>query len=255
MKVLFLSDFHLGARYIKDSRAHEAAICRFLREKGKDADHIYLLGDILDYWFEYKEVVPRGFVRFLGTLADLSDAGVKITWLTGNHDIWLFDYLRSELAIEVIDACYERLSIGDKNFILAHGDRLGSEKRSFKIISRVFRNKICQKLYSSIHPRWTVPFARRWSSNSRYSHSEEENRKEYHLDKIRTDVNNLLRTFPDTNYVILGHHHHIIDFTADINNCRVIVLGDWLDKFSYAEFDGLKMHLLTYQIDGESFVN
>ena len=125
MKVLFLSDLHLGANYIANSRAHENRVVDFLRHEGSDADHIYLLGDVLDYWYEYRTVVPRGFVRFFGELARLADSGVKITWMTGNHDIWLFDYLRDEIGMEVIDAPFIIREIGGQRFLLAHGDRIG----------------------------------------------------------------------------------------------------------------------------------
>ena len=167
MKVLFISDIHLGARYMGDTRTHEARVVNFLRNEAHDADSLYLLGDILDYWFEYRNVVPRGFIRFFGELAALSDAGVKITWMTGNHDIWLFDYLRDELGIEVVDAPYIVRKIGTRRFILAHGDRIGRTTAGFRFICSLFRNKVCQKLYSGLHPRITVPFAKAWSNSSR----------------------------------------------------------------------------------------
>lgn len=145
MKVLFLSDLHLGADYIVDHRAHERRVVDFLRAEGRGADHIYLLGDVLDYWFEYRAVVPRGFVRFFGELARLSDSGVKITWMTGNHDIWLFDYLRDELGIEVVDAPFIIRDICGKRFLLAHGDRIGHASAGFKLICSLFRNRVRAK--------------------------------------------------------------------------------------------------------------
>lgn len=243
MKIVFLSDIHLGASYIPDARKHEKAVCRFLSEYCSDADRLYLLGDILDYWFEYKNVVPRGFVRFFGELARLTDRGVKVTWLTGNHDIWLFDYLRDELGIEVVDKPYVHEEIAGKSFLLCHGDRLGNESKGFKLISTLFRSKVCQALYAAIHPRWTVPFAHRWSSSSRYSHSITDADENRHKDIIMQDARKLLSIYPHTDFIIMGHHHLMMDEKIKDSDCRVIVLGDWIELFSYAIFDGTDLLL------------
>lgn len=243
MKTIFLSDLHLGANYISDHHAHEKKICRFLLENASDADQIYLLGDILDYWYEYKYVVPRGFVRFFGTLASLADKGVKITWLTGNHDIWLFDYLKNEIGIEVIDASSIERRISGKLFVMAHGDRIGSSNLSFKVICRLFRSKVCQRLFASIHPRWTVPFAHRWSSNSRYSHQLIDNEESEHRKLIIEDAHTLLKAYPDANYIILGHHHVALEENLAGSKAIVMVLGDWIENFTYAVFDGQNLEL------------
>lgn len=246
MKVLFLSDLHLGAKYIADPLNHEKRICEFLLEQGRDADHIYFLGDILDYWYEYKYVVPKGYIRFLGTLAHLTDNGVKITWLTGNHDIWLFGYLSKELGIEIIDSPVILREIGSKKFILSHGDRIGKSDMSFKLISSLFRNKICQKIFASIHPRWTVPFAHNWSSSSRCSHMVAEENDNILRDIVIEDSKDIINQYPDIRYIIMGHHHIMMDKKISGTNVDVIVLGDWIDKFSYAFFDGKELKLLRY---------
>ena len=144
----FLSDFHLGARYIDNPAAHERRIVDFLESVKNTAKEIYLLGDILDYWYEYRYVVPRGFVRFFGKLAELSDNGTDIYWFIGNHDIWIFDYLPNELGVKIIDAPIVK-TIGGKRFFLDHGDGVGQRKRSFRILRSVFRNKTCQKALCS----------------------------------------------------------------------------------------------------------
>ena len=120
----FISDLHLGARYLPDRRLHEAKIVSFLHSIRDTAEAIYLVGDVLDYWYEYRTVVPRGYVRFFGALAALADSGVRITWLTGNHDIWLFDYLRDEIGIEVVDGSIIR-DIAGKRFFIALRRRRG----------------------------------------------------------------------------------------------------------------------------------
>lgn len=243
MKVVFLSDLHLGARYIRDKRRHEAAICRFLREECADADHVYMLGDMLDYWYEYREVVPKGNIRFFGALAALADSGVKITWLTGNHDIWMFGYLADELGIEIIDAPYIERTIAGKHFILAHGDRIGNSKLSFNIISKLFRSRFCQMLYGAIHPRWTVPFAHRWSSNSRYSHQLADDDEGRHRDYILQDAKKLIEQHPDANYLVMGHHHLMMNQLIPGTHCRVVVLGEWIELMSYAVFNGTNLEL------------
>ena len=141
--IYFLSDLHLGAAYITQPLEHEKRIVRVLDSIKDKAAEIYLLGDILDYWYEYSHVVPKGFVRFFGKIAELADSGIKIHWLIGNHDIWIFDYLPRELGIEVIDGILQREILG-KNFFMNHGDGVGKHKLSFRIIRSIFRNKVCQ---------------------------------------------------------------------------------------------------------------
>ena len=162
----FLSDFHLGARYFDSPLDNERRVVAFLDSIKDSAKEIYLLGDILDYWYEYRYVVPRGFTRFFGKIAELSDLGVKIYWFIGNHDIWIFDYLPSELGITVVDGPLVK-DISGKRFFLDHGDAVGKRKLSFRILRSVFRNKVCQKLYAAIHPRWTIPFALGWSAREK----------------------------------------------------------------------------------------
>lgn len=240
-KVYFLSDAHLGANYIAHPRKHEATLVAMLRQMGRDARHIYLLGDILDYWFEYRTVVPRGYIRFFGELARLVDSGVKITWIVGNHDIWLFDYLRDEIGIEVADGLIVR-QIDGHTFAMCHGDSLGSDSTSFRMLRKIFRNRVCQKLYSGIHPRWTIPFAKRWSTGSRHKSTPEicawkGDDKEASLifaDKFTRDIR------PDTKFFICGHRHLVVDKKLP-GGCQFVILGDCFEQFVYACWDGEKL--------------
>lgn len=239
-KAYFISDLHLGATYDGSSRRRERMVVDFLRSIKYDASELYLLGDILDYWFEYRTVVPRGYVRFFGALAALADSGVKITWFIGNHDIWLFDYLRDEIGVEIVDGVDIRDILGAK-FLLSHGDGVGHLKRGFRLIRSVFRNRVAQKLYSAIHPRWTIPFAHRWSSHSRLSELSEL--------PFRGDEEPLLvfarethKADPSIQYFVFGHRHLAIDTELD-TDCRFIILGDWLTQFTYGVFDGQKFKL------------
>lgn len=241
MSVYFLSDLHLGAPYFPDSREAEKRVVSFLDSIKEDAEAIYLLGDVLDYWYEYRYVVPRGFVRFFGKLAELTDAGIKVFWLIGNHDIWIFDYIPSELGVEVIDGSLTRTIYGKKIY-MAHGDGVGSLPKGFKIIRSVFRNKFCQTLFASIHPRWTVPFAYRWSRHSREEGESRGLPNDKVLSGLRQFVSSYHREHPDIDIFMFGHVH-ILSFEKVTDCCDMVVLGEWLHTFSYAIMDekGLRL--------------
>ncbi len=240
--VYFLSDLHLGAAYLPDKREAELRAVAFLESIKDTAAEVYLLGDILDYWFEYRTVVPRGYVRFFGAVAALADAGVKVYWFIGNHDIWLFDYLRDELGVTVIDGVVVKEIMG-KRFFLTHGDGVGRIPPAFRLIRWLFRNRICQKLYSAIHPRWTIPFAHGWSRSSRDI--------EHYAPVFRGMAQEPLAVFakdyydnvdPSINFFVFGHIHVAVD-EAISPTCRFVVLGDWIRLFTYAVFDGIDIKL------------
>jgi len=242
MKAYFLSDLHLGAPYFPDSREAERRVVSFLDSIKGDAEVIYLLGDILDYWYEYRYVVPRGFVRFFGKLAELADSGIRIVWFIGNHDIWIFDYLPGELGIEVVDGSLVE-EIDGRYFYMTHGDGIGRLKPSFRFLRKLFRNRTCQKVFSAIHPRWTVPFAYNWSRHSRKidgpSHSDAARMK----DNITTFSREYLNVHPEMNYFIFGHLHLLERFPIS-SGCEVVVLGEWIATFSYGVWDGNSFKLL-----------
>lgn len=228
----FISDLHLGARYFADPIEAERRVVRFLDSIREDAEAIYLVGDILDYWFEYRHVVPRGFVRFFGKIAELADSGIKITWLIGNHDIWIFDYLPNELGIEVIDGVLERCIQGKKCFI-THGDGVGKLPFKFRFVRSMFRNKVCQRLYSGIHPRWSVPLAYGWSSQNRSTHpvaSVYEGKGAEGLVKFAAEYS---ASHPGIDYYIFGHRHILLEEEIS-SGATVIILGEWIDLCSYA---------------------
>lgn len=243
----FISDLHLGAAYFMNPRDHERLVVRWLRSIAPTAGQLYLVGDIIDYWFEYRHVVPRGFTRFLGTLAEMADAGVEITWLIGNHDIWIFDYLPKEIGMRVIDGSTIE-EIAGTRFFISHGDGLGRQPLGFRIIRHVFRNRLAQRLFASIHPRWTVGFAYWWSAY---------NRKRHHLEPVRpaesgtvlvdwaSDYN---RTHPeaDIDWFVFGHFHQILNEPTADGRSRVMILGDWITHMSYAVFDGKSLSIKRF---------
>lgn len=245
----FLSDMHLGASYIADPRAHENRVVSFLRSIENDARAVYLLGDVLDYWFEYRSVVPRGYVRFFGQLARMADAGIEIVWFTGNHDIWLFDYVQTQIGIEVIDAKNGGIErrIDGTLFFLGHGDDFGRQPLGYRMLRAVFHNRFCQWLYAGIHPRWTMPFAYGWSSHSRKGAERKPNPKivENGLCAAEDEARRISMLQPDLRYVIIGHLHIVVDKPVT-PSCRLVVLGNWIDQSTYAVFDGAQLSVKEY---------
>lgn len=245
--IYFISDLHLGAKYISDHRRHEARVCAFLDSITPHAKALYILGDALDYWYEYRTVVPRGHVRFFGSLARMADAGVKIVWFTGNHDIWLFDYLRDEIGLEVMDSPLVT-TIEGKHFFMAHGDGVGKIPPSFRMLRALFRNKVCQKLYSGIHPRWTIPFATGWSKSSRGDDYLAVPRFEGpDKEPLALFCKDYIAAHPadHIDYFVFGHRHVAVDIPV-AKDSRMIILGDWISQWTYAVFDGNDMSLRKF---------
>lgn len=243
-KVYFISDLHLGASYLDSPLDYERRVVRWLESIKDKASHLYLLGDVLDYWYEYRTVVPRGFVRFFGAIASLADAGVKVTWFIGNHDIWIFDYLPSELGIRVVDGS-EVTEIMGRRFFLAHGDGVGKLSRGFRFIRSLFRNRLCQRLFASVHPRWTVPFAHRWSSHSREGSGGIPTFAGEDKEPFVAFANSYQLTHQPVDFFVFGHRHILLDYPLT-GGGRLIVLGDWIHHFSYGEFDGKNFKLSVF---------
>lgn len=250
-KVYFLSDMHLGASYLPDGRAAEKRVADFLLSIKEQAADVYLMGDVLDYWYEYRTVVPRGYVRFFGALAALADAGVRLHWYIGNHDIWLFDYVRDEIGVEVVDG-YRVEEICGKKFFLSHGDGLGRLSPGFRFIRSMFRNRLCQKLYAAVHPRWTVPLAHRWSAGNRdFGHYEEPVYAGADADPLALFAKDYLqRVDGSVDYFVFGHQHMLVRDRIGPHS-QMIILGDWLTRMSYAVFDGQEMKLCQYDAGKE----
>lgn len=245
----FLSDLHLGANYIADRRAHERLAVDFMRSVESDAGAVYLLGDVLDYWFEYRTVVPRGYVRFFGQLARMVDRGIKVVWFTGNHDIWLFDYLRTEIGIEIVDPAGSGITrlIDGTLFYLGHGDNFGRIPLGYRMLRAVFHNRLCQRLYASLHPRWTLPFAHGWSSHSRGTVTTPRQLPSHVKSRIESHARSLAESMPELRHIIIGHHH--VPMQEQISpQCSLTVLGNWIDRSTYAVFDGESLFLREFVV-------
>ncbi len=221
---------------------------RWLNMISKDATEIHLMGDLFDFWFEYKRVVPRGFVRVLGKIAELSDNGIKIYLYTGNHDMWIFDYLPKELGVELIRDPITR-TYGEKKFFLGHGDGLGPGDRGYKFIKKVFRFRFFQWCFARLHPNFGIWIANFWSSKSRQSHRKKAKEPDHFLgddqewlvqfckEKIKEE---------HFDYFIFGHRHLLIDYPIG-QESRYINLGDWYTQCNYAHFDGNELRLKVFE--------
>lgn len=233
---------HFGSDVFGLSSEREKRFVRWLDSIRAEAKTLYLLGDVFDFWFEYKHVVPRGFTRFLGKIAEMSDAGTEIHYFTGNHDIWVSDYLPRETGVILHREPFVT-EISGKTFYLAHGDGLGDESHSFKLVRSIFHNRLCQKLFSMIHPSVGVGFAQRWAKRSR--------EKEFarptpyfgeHKEHLTLYAKSYIRAHPAVDYLIFGHRHILLDLMLN-EKSRMMIIGDWLQYFSYAVFDGEDLRL------------
>ena len=244
----FISDAHLGARSHANPLEVEQRLVRFLDSIADDAAAIWMLGDIFDYWFEYRYVVPKGFVRFLGKLATLADRGVEIHFLVGNHDIWMFDYLEKEIGATVHHDPVEVDLLG-RRFYLAHGDGADDRSRVFHFLRWLFRNKVCQRLYAAIHPRWSGGFALSWSQHSREKGNEALEEQEYQGESgeyLVRFVKQYSEQNPDIDYYLFGHRHIMLDLMVS-RKVRMMILGDWIQLYSYAVWDGEAMMLMQFE--------
>ncbi len=249
-KIYFASDFHLGINGQQSSRDREQIIVRWLDQVSKDADAIYLLGDTFDYWFEYSQVVPRGFVRILGKLAELRDQGIPIYAFLGNHDMWMFGYFEKELGIPVYREPILR-TIDGKTFMIGHGDGLGPGDHGYKFIKRVFRSKVSQWIFARIHPNSGIRLMKYLSGTSRSLTSIPEflgEDKEW----LILYCNQKLKE-QHIDYFVFGHRHIPIDHVLKNGKSRYLNCGDWLVHHSYAVWDGTDVRLLKYDFgEGET---
>jgi len=242
-KIYFASDVHLGLPNYKESLAREKRFVQWLDSIKHDAKEIILLGDIFDFWFEYKRAIPRGFTRFLGKLCEITDSGIPVHFFTGNHDMCIFDYLPKETGIILYKEPIVKEYSG-KKFFLAHGDGLGPGDRSYKLLKKIFASRFSQWLFARFHPNIGIWIANTWSTHSRYSR---ETRPFEGEDKewLILYSKKLLKS-EDYDYMVYGHRHLPMDLQLN-EKTRYINLGDWITNFTYAVFDGEKMELQKFK--------
>lgn len=244
-KIYFASDFHLGVPTYEKSLAREKFIVKWLDEVKHDAQEIYLMGDLFDFWFEYKYVVQKGFIRLLGKIAEIVDSGIPVILFTGNHDVWMFDYLEKELGVTIHKNPITREYNG-KKFYLAHGDGLGPGDKGYKFIKKIFTSPTCQWLFSRLHPNFGAGIARYWSKTSRASNAPKD-------EQFKGEENEWLALYAKEmlqkehfDYFIFGHRHLPLDIKLS-EKSRYINLGEWINYNTYAVFDGENLELKEYK--------
>lgn len=241
-KVYFASDFHLGIDGRLPAKDREKQIVRWLDKTKEDAAAIFLVGDLFEFWFEYKKAVPRGYIRFLGKLAELRDAGIPIYVFIGNHDMWLFDYFPEELGIPIIRKPIH-VKINDTQFMIGHGDGLGPGDFGYKRLKKVFANPFCQWLFARLHPNLGIGVAWFWSKKSRAAQREEQQylgpEKEWLIQYCERKL-----SITPADIFVFGHRHLPIDHRLSNGKSRYLNLGEWMNFNSYAVFDGqgIKLH-------------
>ncbi len=225
-KIIFISDVHLGMGTPEEEKQKEIKLVTFLYEKLNSGDRLFIVGDLFDFWFEYKNVIPKGHMRILSCLSELVDNGVRIDYFAGNHDFWVGEFFRKELGL-VFHADPVTEKIDDKTFYIIHGDGLRKNDVGYRVLKKVFRNRLNIFLYRWLHPDIGVPFAR-WCSGTSRKHTFKENygTDEDYIKFAEAKVND------GVDYVVMGHTHCplIHEFK---NNKKLINPGDWISNYSY----------------------
>lgn len=249
--VYFLSDAHLGSLAIPHGRTQERRLVSFLDHIKHKAQAVYLLGDMFDFWHEYRTTVPKGYTRLLGKISELTDMGIEVHYFYGNHDLWQGDYFEKECGM-IVHRHNEVVEIYGQMFYLAHGDGLGSDDKRFKLLRSVFHNRFCQRLFAAVHPRWGMTFGLEWARRSRLKREDgmEPPYRGEANEELIIFAKEYLKTHPDINFFMFGHRHIELDLMLS-RQTRLLILGDWITHFSYAVFDGEHMFLENY-IEGES---
>lgn len=247
-KIFFVSDFHFGVPDHASSLRRERMLVSWFNATRNQAAAYYLMGDVFDFWFEYKTVVPKGFVRLLGTLASITDQGIPVHVFKGNHDLWAFDYLNTEVGV-VLHRQPVIAELSGKTFFLAHGDGLGPGDRGYKFMKKVFENKINQRLFRWLHPDLGTRMGLYFSKRSRVA-----NTLRINIDEQTTTIEDeMLYAYclrkkamhPEIDFFVFGHRHTPIIHPLP-GNATMVVLGDWVNHFTYACFDGHRIELSKY---------
>jgi len=243
-KIYFASDVHLGAPALSNNRERETLFANWLDEIKKDATQLYLVGDIFDFWFEYKKVVPRGFTRILGRIADMADSGIEIHFFAGNHDLWAFDYFEKELGIAVHRNGITK-EINGHNFFIGHGDGLDATDKGYIFLRKIFTNRFLHWMFSRLHPNFALSIAHKWSKSSRLAKINIDDKFDINNEGMYKFAEDFLKEEP-VDFFVFGHRHVMLD-TKVGKNSRFILLGDWIKNFSYAVFEGDNFELKKYK--------
>ena len=250
MATYFASDFHLGVAARVSSSERERQIVRWLKAISKDAESIYLVGDLFEFWFEWRRVVPRGYVRFLGTLAELAEQGIPIYVFTGNHDMWMRDYLQEEVGISALYSKPQRLEIQGKQLLVGHGDGLGPGDKGYKRLKRVLNASWSSWLYARLHPNFAMWLAFYFSGQSRSAQPPETEFLGAEKEWLVAYAERKLSQDPSLDYCIFGHRHLPIDYALSNGRSRYLNLGEWLHYNSYVRLENGAAELLFFEREG-----
>lgn len=240
-KIFFVSDLHLGAPALNNNKERELLFVDWLHSVKHQASMIFLMGDFFDFWFEYRKVVPKGFTRSLGALAEICDSGIPVHFFTGNHDIWAFDYLTNETGM-VVHTDVLRTELLGKKFFLSHGDDLGKKDFGYQLIKNFFHNRIAQWAFAKIHPDLSFRLAHYWSKKSRLSYSSEDHSFKKLESEDQYQYAKSVMEKEQVDFFVFGHRHIILNEQI-AEGCKLIILGDWIKKFSYGVFDGQEFRI------------
>jgi UDP-2,3-diacylglucosamine hydrolase len=243
--IYFASDFHLGAPNAEESLVREKRIIAWLDSIFETTQELFLMGDLFDFWFEYKHVAPKGYIRFLGKLCEFTDAGIPVHVFIGNHDMWMFDYLEKEVGVKIHRENVFR-TFSDKTFFLGHGDGLGPGDHGYKFIKKVFANKFCQWLFARLHPNFSFGMAQFWSRKSREGNGSND-------EKFLGEENEWLAIYckeqlqiQHHDFFIFGHRHLPINIKLN-EQSRYVNLGEWINYNTYAVFNGEELLLKSFE--------
>jgi UDP-2,3-diacylglucosamine hydrolase len=243
--IYFASDFHLGAPNHEESRKRENKIVDWLSSIEHDAAAIFLMGDIFDFWFEYGTTIPKGNIRLQGKLAFMADAGIPIIMFTGNHDMWMFGYFTEEMNIPIYRDLLE-LDVEGTRMLIGHGDGLGPGDHTYKLLKKIFRNKMCQWLFERLHPNTGMAIANYWSSQSRISNTEKGEDAFLGDKEYLVQFCNEMEEKSHFDYYVFGHRHLPLDVKIG-ESSRYINLGEWVSHFTYGKFDGTTFLLEKFE--------
>lgn len=242
-KIFFASDFHLGAPNSNESLLREKKIVKWLEIIKSEAQELFILGDVFDFWYEYRYLAPKGYFRFLSKIAEFTDEGIPVTFFKGNHDMWMKEYLPKAIGVKIYDDTLD-LNINNVKFQIGHGDGLGPGDYSYKILRKLFRNKIAQWFFSRVHPNFSFWVANSWSANSRL-HNDDDKK---HLGDKETIYQHCLseEQKQHRDYYIFGHRHLPMEMKVG-DKSKYINLGEWITDFTYGVFDGKSFNLEKFE--------
>lgn len=243
---------HLGYDATLSSDQREKLLVRWLKSIQPEAQCLYILGDLFDYWYEYKTVIPKGYIQLFAVLSEFVESGIEIHYLKGNHDLWHFGYLNQYIGLHLHDGPIT-ISIDDKKMFLAHGDGLGKGDFGYKMIKSILTNSICQKIFSLIHPSIGLPLMKIMSQLSRDNHVSSNP-----IDSNQSQIDysqSLYQQDKGVSFFIMGHRHAPIIHNLSDENCTYINLGDWITHFTYLVWDGSDMKLKQLDIKKAKEIN